>query len=216
MISLDTQIKMLTEISIDIVETKQKLFEIALYPEVMLKMDLRGYPKKPKISLPKRITKSIPDIELFIPSLRNWNKLEPPHISEIIQVIMQTLESITGKIVHISKLLFEELMKISRGNHPRETFCVLRLKNGHLCEYILAPQSVSSEKSAIFFPHRIGRDRSIIASFHTHPSGVFTPSRGDLKSFRLNPVNIIMGNPYNSNSLGVYDSLGHPLNFKIE
>ncbi|MCK5347674.1 MAG: Mov34/MPN/PAD-1 family protein, partial [Candidatus Heimdallarchaeota archaeon] len=168
-----------------------------------------------KINLPKKITKSIPDIELFIPTLRNWNKSAPPQIAEIIQAIMHTLESITGKTVHISRLLFDELMQIAKDNHPQETYCVLRLKNGLLCEYILSPQTVSSEKSAIFFPHRIGRDRSIIASFHTHPSGVFTPSRPDLKSFRLNPVNVIMGSPYNSNSIGVYDSLGDRLDFKI-
>ena len=216
MITLEAQIKFLNDSIKDAVQTKQNLFEIAIYPEVILKINFRGYPKKPKIILPKKITKSVPDIELFVPALRNWNKNDPPKIIDIIKAIMYSLESITGKMVHISQSLFDELMKISHGNHPKETFCVLRLINGILSEYILSPQTVSSEKSAIFYPRRIGRDRSIIASFHTHPNGVYSPSPMDLISFRLNPVNIIMGNPYNSNSLGVYDSLGQNLNFQID
>lgn len=206
---------MIFDFSSTAVESKQNQFEISIYPEIILKINFRRYPNKPKIELPKKITKNIPDIEQFIPELRNWNKLAPPQMSDIIRSIMQTLESITGKLVHISNSLFEELMVIARENHPREIFCVLRLKNGFLQEYILSPQTVSSEKSAVFFPHRIGRDRSIIASFHNHPSGVFKPSVQDLKSFRLNPVNIIVGAPYNSNCMGVYDSLGNELKFKI-
>lgn len=215
MISLETQKQMIIDFSNTAVEKKLNQFEIEIYPNIILKINFRRYPNKPKIELPKKITKNIPDIEQFLPELRKWNKSAPPQISDIINSIMQTLESITGKLVHISNNLFKELALIARENHPRETFCVLRLKNGFLQEYILAPQTKSSEKSAVFFPHRIGRDRSIIASFHTHPSGVFTPSAQDLKSFRLNPVNIIMGAPYNAISVGVYDSLGNALEFKI-
>jgi proteasome lid subunit RPN8/RPN11 len=197
-------------------EVKTKVFEINLFPKVTITLDLKKYPKKPKISFSKKFSKIFGDMEKFLPEFRNWDKANPVQISSILIGMKLTIESITGELVHISESLFKELASIARSTHPKETFCVLRLIDGVFQEYVLAPQMQSSETSAIFYPNRIGRDKSILASCHSHPSGSTHPSRNDFQTFRYKPVNIILGNPYNVLSVGVFDSMGQPIAFQIE
>ncbi len=211
---LEEQIEFIKD-KFQINEISKDILDIDLFPKLKLTINLKKYPKKPKFTILKSLPKLLRDFEVFVPKLRNWDQVNPPILVEIIESIKRTLKSITGTVVYISENLFKELCHISKNNHPKESFYVLRMINGILHEYIHAPQMSSSTTSAIFYPHKIGRDTSIIASFHTHPNGNFHPSQVDLQSFRMKPINIILGAPYNITSLGFYDSLGKQINFQL-
>ena len=214
-LTLNEQIEKIQENYLEVGEISTNLFEIPLFPKMNLQVNLKKYPKKIKFIIPKQIKKILGVLETYLPAYQNWNKNEPPIISSLINSLKWTLETITGINIHFSDKIFKDLCYMGKSSHPNEIFCVLRIKDGVLSEYILAPQMVASETTAVFYPHRLARDRSICASFHTHPSGNYHPSLADLKTFRQKPVNIILGRPYNVSSIGVYNAIGENCEFEI-
>ncbi len=92
-------------------------------------------------------------------------------------------------------------------------FCFLRLINGVLSEYVLAPQTHKGGSNVFFSSHDIDTDKTLVASCHSHPSGNYHPSEADLRTFRRKPINLILGNPFRITSMGVYDARGTPLSF---
>ena len=189
--------------------------KIQLFPKAPLTINLNRYPKKPKLTLPKKIQRILGDTETFIPSFRHWDNSTPPLISLIITALKYSIEMVAGIKVHFLDKIVKDISYMARTSFPKETFCLLRIINGVLAEYIIAPGSESSEISAIFFPTRLGNDRTLIASCHSHPTPNNKPSRADLHTFRKFPVNIIIGAPYNFSTLGVYNLQGEPIPFEI-
>ena len=104
---------------------------------------------------------------------------------------------------------------MAKSFYPKEMFCLLRIINGVLAEFIMAPGSESSETSTVFLPNRMGIDNTIIASCHSHPSKNVKPSATDLLTFRNFSVNIIIGAPYDVSNIGVYNLQGQPIPFEI-
>ncbi|QEE15077.1 Mov34/MPN/PAD-1 family protein [Promethearchaeum syntrophicum] len=188
---------------------------ISLFPKASLTINLNRYPKKPKMTLPKKIQRILGDFEAFIPLLRNWDKSNPPLLSLVIGALKQSIEMIAGLKVHFLDKTIKDISYLSKNFHPKEAFCLLRVINGSLAEFIIAPGSESSEVSTIFLPHRMRHDNTLVASCHSHPNKNNNPSSTDLHTFRKFSVNIIMANPYNVSSLGVYNRLGNPIPFEI-
>ncbi len=188
---------------------------IQLFPKATLIINLNRYPKKPKLTLPKKIQRVLGDCEAFIPSFRYWDKKNPPLIHLIITSLKYSIEMVAGLKVHFLDKTIKDICFMAKSSYPKEMFCILRIINGVLSEFVIAPGSEASEISAIFFPNRLGHDNTLIASCHSHPSNNFKPSPGDLHTFRKFSVNIIVGSPYNVSSLGAYNLQGHPIPFEI-
>ena len=215
MLAKETQIDKILEFYPETMMIDSSILEIPLFPKASLKINLSKYPKKPKLTLPKKIQRILGDSETYIPTFRHWNKTNPPLISIIITALKYTIEMVAGIKVHFLDKIVKDISYMARTSFPKETFCLLRTINGVLAEYVLAPGSESSEISAIFFPTRLGHDHSLIASCHSHPTPNNRPSRADLHTFRKFPVNIIIGAPFNFSTLGVYNLQGEPIPFEI-
>jgi len=188
---------------------------IQLFPKASLTINFNKYPKKPKLTLPKKIQRVFGDYEAFIPSFRHWDKLNPPLIHLIIQALKYSIEMVAGIKVHLLDKTIKDICYMAKSSFPKEMFCILRIINGVLAEFVIAPGSEASEISAIYYPTRMGHDNSLIASCHSHPSKNVKASAADLQTFRKFSVNIIIGAPYNVSNLGVYNLQGHPIPFEI-
>ena len=215
MINITTQIERILEDYPEAKKIGSFKIEVQIFPKVTLIIDLKKYPKKPKITLPKNILRVIKDYEPLIPVLRNWEKENPPLISLIITALKNCIEMTAGVKVHFLDKTIKDICFMAKSSFPNEMFCLLRTINGVLAEYVIAPGSESSALSAIFFPTRLGQDNTLIASCHSHPTPNNHPSKADLHTFRKFPVNIIIGAPYNFSTLGVYNLQGNPIPFEI-
>ena len=215
MIGLDDQLREIQELFPRSYELANKKIEVPLFPEASLIVDFSRYPKKPKFTLPKQIARILGDLESFMPALNRWDKKNPPNLAPQIQYLKMSMETIAGVKVHLSEKILKDIGFIAQGAHPHEMFCLLRLTNGQIDEYVVAPGMEASETTAVFFPHRLGRDVTLVSTCHSHPSGNCRPSAADLQTFRQKPVNIISGYPYNVNNLGVYNMLGEPIPFEV-
>jgi proteasome lid subunit RPN8/RPN11 len=212
-LSKQDQIRLLETGPYPIAVLKSDRIQIQLFPKVSLSINLAKYPKKPTFEFEKHFQKRIGDLEHFIPKLRNWDATNPPEIIRIVEILKQTVESITGALVHISHELLKELFQIAEQTHPNEMFCFLRLRNGGFAEYVLAPKTYRSEKNVVFFSAEVDNDRTLVASCHSHPTQNCTPSEADLNTFRKKAINIILGYPFNISMVGVYDSRGERVQF---
>lgn len=215
MFTKKTQIDKILEDYPDTIMIDSNNLKILLFPKAPLTINLNRYPKKPKLTLPKKIQRILGDIETYIPSFRHWDNSNPLLISLIITALKYSIEMVAGLKVHFIDKSIKDICYLARSSYPKETFCLLRIINGVLAEFIIAPGSEASETSTIFYPQRLGQDHTIIASYHSHPSKNIKPSSTDLQTFRKYSVNIIIGAPYNVSSLGAYNLQGHPIPFEI-
>ena len=215
MLTKKNQIDKILEIYTETLIINDNKLKIPLFPKATLTITFNRYPKKPKMKLPKKIQRILGDYENFIPSLRNWDKSNPPVLSLIITALKYSIEMVGGIKVHFLDETIKDICYMARSSYPKEMFCILRIINGILSEFVMAPGSESSETSAIFIPQRLGHDNTLIASCHSHPSNNNRPSSTDLHTFRKFSVNIIVGAPYNVSSLGVYNIQGLPIPFEI-
>jgi proteasome lid subunit RPN8/RPN11 len=215
MITKKNQIDEILEFYPETIIIDSNNLKIQLFPKASLTINLNRYPKKPKMTLPKKIQRVLGDYETFIPSFRYWDKLNPPLIHLIITSLKYSIEMIAGLKVHFLDKTIKDICYMAKSSYPKEMFCILRIINGVLSEFVIAPGSEASEISTVFFPSRLGHDNTLIASCHSHPSNNFKPSSTDLRTFRKFSVNIIVGTPYNISSLGAYNLQGHPIPFEI-
>ena len=215
MLKKENQIENILENYPDTIIIDSNNLKIQLFPKAPLTINLNRYPKKPKLTLPKKIQRVLGDAETFIPAFRHWDKIDPPMISKIITTLKFSIEMVAGIKVHFLDKLINDICYMARSAYPKEIFCLLRVINGVIAEFVIAPGSESSEISTIFFPQRLGHDNSIVATCHSHPTKNNKPSAPDLHTFRKYSVNVIIGAPYNVSSLGVYNLQGHPIPFEI-
>jgi proteasome lid subunit RPN8/RPN11 len=214
-IDLNTQIRQLETFFPGSVKMLGKKIEVWLYPKVAATIDIGKYPKKVEISLPKQISRLIPDFEVLLPPLRNWDKANPPDLSLVLTHLKQSIDMISGIKAYISETLIKTLFTMAAEQLPNEILTLLRLSDGRLTEFIVTPGGQASEISAVFFPDRLARDHTLVASCHSHPSGNKFPSQVDLETFKQKPVNIILARPFNYISIGCYNQLGEPISIEI-
>ncbi|MCF2139267.1 MAG: Mov34/MPN/PAD-1 family protein [Candidatus Lokiarchaeota archaeon] len=194
---------------------KEAILNVPLFPKTSITIDLRKYPKKPKIILPKSFKRAFGGFEYFLPLYRNWDPKKPVDMIQILQGLQRGFETIAGKKVHFSDKIIQDICYMAKTSYPKEFFCLLRIVNGVLHEYVIAPGMESSAISAVFFPSRIRGDNTLIATCHSHPTPNYHPSRADLRTFKNFYVNIIIGAPFNVSTLGVYNFKGEPIPFEV-
>jgi proteasome lid subunit RPN8/RPN11 len=196
-------------------EIQPRLLDIPLYPKMSIQVDLRKYPRRPKVILPKDISRLFDDIDAFISFLKEWDPNYPPYMDYIVGYIKWTIDAMAGLKARITDKLADQLCEFARDQAPQEMFCVLRISNGLIFEYVLAPGMEASEVAAIFYPHKIGRDTTIIGSCHSHPTPNNNPSPADLETFRQKPVNLIIGAPYKLSNIAVYNAVGKKIDLEL-
>lgn len=194
---------------------KDSILEIPLFLSATIKVDLRKYPKRPKIILPKAFQKAFGDFEYFLSAYKSWNPRQPIQVYRIIQALQYGFETIAGKKVHFSDKIVNDICYMAKTAYPKEFFSLLRIVNGVLHEFILAPGTEASGISAVFMPSRVRGDKTLIATCHSHPTPNNHPSQADLNTFKKFYINIIIGAPFNVNTLGVYNFKGEPIPYEV-
>jgi len=119
--------------------------------------------------------------------------------------------------ITITEEFLKQASSYAIESHPYECYGVLRGKIIDKNLHLLAITFVmhKSEKNNVLIKPTLFSNPKGFGTFHSHPSGNTLPSRIDLESFLNNPVNIIIGYPYSTKNISIYDHRGKTLNFNI-
>src|SRR3989344_9149431 len=108
----------------------------------------------------------------------------------------------------IKKFVLEDLLLGARNTFPNEFFALLGEKNGVIEEFVLVP-SVYGKTHAIWRRDLVPLDKSIVGSFHSHPSSNNNPSSADLRSFSsMGKIHLIAGHPFEPENVKAFDAKG--------
>jgi len=123
------------------------------------------------------------------------------------------------KSVAISRSVVESILSYARAVHPREGILLLRgtvEKHRILIDEVEVPPLAVHGRSFSNFPlHMLPIDFSIVGTAHSHPSGVLSPSIGDLNNF-YGRVMIITAYPYSSEQqIAAFDANGKAVKYQI-
>jgi len=124
-----------------------------------------------------------------------------------------------GKAVLIEQIVIDSILSYAQHFHPREGILLLRGKaDKHkiLIDDVLIPPLATHGYSFSNFPlHMLPTDFSIMGTAHSHPSGVLTPSVGDLNNF-YGRIMVIAAYPYQSEqNVAVFNREGTPIKYEI-
>ncbi|RLG99664.1 peptidase [Candidatus Bathyarchaeota archaeon] len=116
----------------------------------------------------------------------------------------------------------ESLLKVVLENaslmHPREILFMLRgEKKGdtiHISDLIIPPLATYGHGFATFSLSALPIDFSIVGTAHSHPSGNIKPSIGDLNQ-AIGKIIMIVGFPYTSRNVAVYDREGNRVELEV-
>lgn len=121
--------------------------------------------------------------------------------------------------VHIDREVVDEITQIAREAHPNEFVAMLqgKVKNEilHIDGLIFLPGETSNQ-GAVMKVFMMPLIDDTVGSVHSHPGYNASPSNADLYFFAKNGLfHLIIGQPYNENSIYAYDSFGEFMNYKI-
>jgi len=116
----------------------------------------------------------------------------------------------------------ESLLKVVLENaslmHPREILFMLRgEKKGdtiHISDILIPPLATYGHGFTTFSLSALPIDFSIVGTAHSHPSGNIKPSIGDLNQ-AIGKIIMIVGFPYTSRNVAVYDREGNRVELEI-
>lgn len=118
----------------------------------------------------------------------------------------------------LTKDFLQQAISYAAESHPYECFGLLhgtvKDKRLYLISVVFVPHS--SEKTNVVTKPLIFNSVTEWGTIHSHPSGNIRPSKEDLITFSKNPVNIIIGHPYSSSKISIYNQDGKLLGFEIE
>lgn len=107
--------------------------------------------------------------------------------------------------------VFKAMQDFAEYNHPNEIILLLRGKREKddiiITDFLLPPFGFGGRAFASFPSHMLPIDLTIMGTVHSHPSGVLSPSVGDMHNF-YGRVMIIIGPPYNSPHIAAYNKNG--------
>ncbi|MFX0098153.1 MAG: hypothetical protein ACFFCS_01135 [Candidatus Hodarchaeota archaeon] len=191
--------------------TKGKLW---INEKVHVEFDFKDIPKF-KV-FPKEARKKLPRISDLLPDCVLWEEDSMPPWADILKEIKKKLLEIleTGDVtaVTIKRKTIDGLLQVANENYPNEVFFLLRKDaSGIISEAILPQGAKGGETLAYFLPSRLPFDKSIVGTFHSHPTGEGQASGQDLDVFRGYKVNIIAHPPFQENSFKIYDGMGNKL-----
>lgn len=189
---------------------------ICLSRGIILEIDYRNFPKKPKVILINQNGEIFRNLDNFIDSLAKWKSKDPKSIIEIIKEVKIFIETLESETILIKKGLIEGILTLCQEHHPREIVGILKMDKNVFSEYIVPPGTYTSTISGIFSLSRLPSDSSYQASVHSHPSGNPSPSNKDKSGvFRNFRCHFIIGFPYTIKNVKCYDMNGNQLHFKV-
>jgi proteasome lid subunit RPN8/RPN11 len=117
----------------------------------------------------------------------------------------------------ITKDALEFVLESARNLHPREFTAHLRDDGGVITQIILFPASTYGEGFAQYRLDMMPIDRTIVGTFHSHPSRDYRPSNEDLHSFETSGrLHLIARYPYRGmEDVAAYDRKGRRIELKV-
>jgi proteasome lid subunit RPN8/RPN11 len=121
--------------------------------------------------------------------------------------------------VRIQRIVVDSILTYAKVLHPKEGILLLRGRNSKntllIDEVVIPPFAVHGTGFSRFPVHMLPADFSIVGTAHSHPSGILSPSIGDLNNF-YGKVMIITGHPYHSEQhIAIFNNDGKILKFKV-
>ncbi|EHQ35001.1 metalloprotein [Methanoplanus limicola] len=103
--------------------------------------------------------------------------------------------------IKIKMELIKTLLALGKSQHPDEFLALLKVNNGVIDEFELAPGTITGRTSASFSQYMLPLSTNNAGSAHSHPSGALRPSDADLRFFPASGRwHIIVGPPYDLTS----------------
>lgn len=120
------------------------------------------------------------------------------------------------KVDAIARKTLRMILEASRDIYPREFGAILRAEEGVITELLLIPGTVSGNRHAIFHTYMLPADFSVVGTVHSHPSGVYEPSKEDLHFFNsFGGIHIIVGHPYTEDSWAAWRYTGERVPLRV-
>ncbi len=114
--------------------------------------------------------------------------------------------------------LLDSILSFARMQHPREAIMLLRGRVSRdeitIEEHLLPPFASSGKGFAVFRPHMLPIDFSIMGTLHSHPSGSPRPSPTDLNHL-YGRIMMIVAYPYTRDRMAVYNKKGASVPLEI-
>ncbi|NMC07674.1 MAG: hypothetical protein GYA24_20845 [Candidatus Lokiarchaeota archaeon] len=170
---------------------------------------------------PKEARERLPRPIELVPSVVLWDEDTHPAWAEVLRELRTKLIAAKGTRngtwkPAIERKLLQGLLEAARRGHPNESFFLLKRGASGLLDQVVLPQGTKGGKTmAIFTPDRLPYDKSIEASFHSHPTGNGMPSEPDLKAFINYKVNIIAHAPYGEHDYKAFTNKGNPADLDV-
>ena len=124
-----------------------------------------------------------------------------------------------SKIVIFNRSVIESILNYSKSLHPREGILLLRgkvKKDKIIIEDVeVPPLSIHGHSFSNFPLYMLPIDFSVVGTAHSHPSGILSPSIGDLNNF-YGRIMVIAAYPYNwDRQVAVFNSQGRQAKYEI-
>ena len=115
-----------------------------------------------------------------------------------------------------SKSLLEDLLEASKNTFPNEFLALLsENKKGIISEFVLTP-TIFGKTHAIFRRDLMPIDKSIVGSYHSHPSNSAMPSKADLRVFSsTGKIHLIAHYPFNFGAIKAFDNNGKTIQLEV-
>jgi hypothetical protein len=193
--------------------------QIPVYKEILLDINYKKYPKRPKAKLVEIDVNSF-NLYRVVSSLRDWDKKSPRSILELLNEIFLLIESIIKNQILIKKEFFNGLVDMCQNIHPRKLRGLLGVKNGLVSEFILPSRAcIDAKKDVEIWSMQscsILLNLSHEGTFISRPSGNHSINEKLNKIFKKRRFTMVLAHPYNTlDCIQCFDSNGDVLQIKI-
>ncbi len=120
-----------------------------------------------------------------------------------------------SKKVYLKRTVLIKIISYAKDSYPNEFGAVLH--GNEVIENLEILYNTQANRNSVMFSKYDGAGTriSVDGFVHSHPSGGAVPSQADLRSFSLFITNLIIGYPFNDNSIAAYDRVGNRLELEI-
>jgi len=190
--------------------------KIPVRNEVLLDINYKNYPKRPKAKLVKNNGNSF-KLYKVISSLRDWYKETSPSILELIKEIFLTIDNIILNQILVNREFINGLMDLCKKAHPKKLVGLLGVRKGIVTEYILPSRTCTDPiKPFEVISCSIPLDLSYEGTFMSRPSSELSSNEKLNKIFKKRRFTMLLAHPYDSaDCIRCFDTVGNILELII-